>query len=86
MIDPQTTVRSYKLGCIVRGEPDRLHYNGCRFATAEECEEYGRDLYRRWTMLDGYVVVPSPDPVSYRMVDGHAYSLRSLEGGEGVQP
>lgn len=77
MSDP--TPRSYKLGCIVRGEHDRVHYNGLRFATFDECDDYGRDLYRRWTMLDGWQVEPCDEPVTYRMVDGIAYSLSALE-------
>lgn len=73
------TVTSFKLGCVVRNEPGRVHFNALRFATHEECEEYGKDLYSRWTMLESYEVRPSDEPVSHRMVDGRAYSLHSLE-------
>lgn len=70
---------SYRLGYIVHGEPDRVHFNGLRFATAEECAEYGRDLYSRWTMLERWEIHPDTEPVTHRMVDGHAYSLTVLE-------
>lgn len=76
---PAPRPASFKLGCIVRGEPNRVHFNALCFATAEECEAYGRDLYSRWTMLERYEIVPSDEPPSHRMVDGRAYSIATLE-------
>lgn len=70
---------SFKLACIVRNEPDRVHYNGLRFATALECEEYGCDLYRRWSMLERWEIHPDTEPATHRMVDGKAFSIASLE-------
>lgn len=61
------------------GYPGPGSSNALRFATAAEAEEYGRDLYSRWMGLARYEVQPSDEPVNYRMVDGHAYSLQSLE-------
>lgn len=68
----------FKLGCRVRGELDKLHFNACVFATRDECDAYGRDLYRRWTMLDSYEIVVTDEPVTYRFVDGAAYRLEAL--------
>jgi hypothetical protein len=79
-----TIPSSFRLGCIVRGEPGSVHFNALRFATSDECEAYGRDLYSRWTMLVSFEIHRSTDPVTHRMVDGHAFALASLEGGEGV--
>jgi hypothetical protein len=31
--------------------------NGCRFATRDEAEAYGRDLSRRWILVREYRVV-----------------------------
>lgn len=72
---------TYKLATYVRdgSDPDGPYYNGLRFETAEECEDYGKDLYSRWMMLKRYEVHPSTDPVTHRIVDGIAFSLRSLE-------
>lgn len=79
LIPPASIAWHFKLGCVVRGEPDRVHYNALVFASEDECEDYGKDLYSRWMMLERYVVTKTLDPVTYRMVDGHAYSIASLE-------
>jgi hypothetical protein len=52
--------RSYKVGCKTRGDSEWA-YNALRFATREQAEEYGADLYSRWTALDQYEVHESDD-------------------------
>ena len=43
--------------------------NGVRFATEAECERWARDRAMRWTLVREWRVVPSSDPVNYRIVD-----------------
>ncbi len=63
---------SYMLWCWDRPrrsdgqEPDQGATNALRFATQEEAELYGRELYSRWMGLDHYEVRESTDPVNYR--------------------
>lgn len=35
--------------------------NGLRFHTQQQAEDYGRDLFSRWTAVREWRVVPSPD-------------------------
>ena len=44
--------------------------NSLRFATREEAEAYGADLWRRWLAVVDRRVVTSDDPVNYAIVDG----------------
>lgn len=36
-------------------------YNGLRFATKEAAEEYGRDLYMRWTAVTEWEAHPADE-------------------------
>ena len=45
-------------------------YNALRFATCEEAGKYGRDLARRWTLVERIVVEESTDSVNYQWIDG----------------
>lgn len=56
----ETQVKSWKLGCKTKADTNWA-YNALRFATKEECEAYGGDLYSRWTALDKYEAHPSED-------------------------
>ncbi len=49
--------------------------NAMRFATYDEAKAYGNDLYSRWTAVEQKQIVPSSDPVNYRMVEGRAVPL-----------
>ena len=46
----------YKVEVRVRGEQS-FNGNGLRFATVEDGERYGSDLYGRWTAVEEYRVV-----------------------------
>ncbi len=52
--------KSWKVGCKTRGDSDWA-YNGLRFATKEEAEAYGSELFCRWTALEHYEAHPSED-------------------------
>lgn len=59
---------SYKAWMTFKDEPPAT--NSLAFATKEEAEAYGSDLYGRWTIPTGYEVRESDEPVNYRWVDG----------------
>lgn len=40
--------------------------NACHFATKEEADAYGRDLFGRWTLVREFRAAPSDEPVNYR--------------------
>ena len=65
---------SYKVDVVVRGEKDWVS-NALRFATTEEAEIYGRDLFRRWLLVDEWRVTESPDPVNYLVNNGELAEL-----------
>ena len=44
--------------------------NALRFATEIEAWTYVKDLERRWILVTNIRVVPSTDPVSYKIEDG----------------
>jgi len=56
---PDAAVRSYKAEMKVHGE---WSANQRRYATHEEADAAGKDLYSRWTAVEDYRVVPSSDP------------------------
>ncbi len=56
----KTEARSFRVGCKTRGDSDWA-YNGLRFATKEEAEAYGRDLFSRWTALEKWEVHESEE-------------------------
>lgn len=39
--------------------------NACRFATAEEAEDYALDLKSRWMLVRDWRIQKSDDPVNY---------------------
>lgn len=60
---------SWKTAVKVFGEP-QWNYNALRFETREEAEAWGRDLARRWTLVEKWEPQESDDPVNYRIQDG----------------
>jgi hypothetical protein len=69
-----TAPRSFKVGVKTPGDKSWA-YNGLRFATREEAERYGSDLYARWTAVQAVDVHPSDDPVNYAIRDGRLVRL-----------
>ena len=51
---------SFKVGCKT-AEDKNWAYNALRFATQDQAVEYGKDLYRRWTLLREWEVHPSDE-------------------------
>lgn len=47
--------------------------NALRFATREEAERWVGDLSMRWLAVRETRVMPSPDPVNYRLVKTDAH-------------
>ena len=65
-------VSSFKVRCKTRGDSAGAS-NALRFATREEGERYGAELYSRWMALETYEVVESDEPVNYAADEyGHA--------------
>ena len=60
---------SWKTAVKVRGESG-WSYNALRFATQEEAEAYGEDLYRRWLLVERCEAQETDEPVNYRFSDG----------------
>lgn len=52
--------KSFKVGCKTRGDVNWA-YNSLRFVTREQAQDYGADLYSRWTALESYEVHDSDD-------------------------
>lgn len=65
---------SYKVEVNTYGE-DGWNSNGLRFATGEEAESHGNDLYLRWTMVRSWRVAGSTDKPSHGWTDGGAKNL-----------
>lgn len=66
------TVKSYKPEFLADNSGEWAE-NALRFATMEEAALWAKGLERRWTMVREWRVVPSADPVNYRVVgDGDA--------------
>jgi len=51
---------SYKVACKTAGDTNWA-YNALRFATREDAEAYGRDLFSRWLALSEYEIHESED-------------------------
>lgn len=49
--------------------------NALRFATEAEANRYVHDLAMRWTAVADVRVIPSEDPVNYRIVDDKLEAL-----------
>ena len=60
---------SWKTAVKVHGEP-QWNYNSLRFATKEEAEAYGKDLFSRWMLVREWEAQESDDPVNYRFSSG----------------
>ena len=52
---------SFRVDCAVRGESNYAS-NALTFESADDAEQYARDLYCRWTMLEAWRVVPVTTP------------------------
>jgi hypothetical protein len=61
---------SFKPGVFVSGESQPV-FNGVRFATRDEAEQYGHDLAGRWILVERTVVEESDDPVNYEWIEDH---------------
>ena len=57
---------AFRTAVYVRGESNPS-YNSLVFATAEEAERYGSDLYSRWTMCERTAVESCDGKPNYRM-------------------
>jgi len=67
---------SYKVE-VIADSSGKWNGNALRFATEEEAEDYGNDLYSRWTLVTKKRVVTSEDPVNYSFTDGTLKSLNA---------
>lgn len=65
---------SYKAAIIAVGE-STPSYNGLRFATSDEANAYGKNLFSRWMGMKSFTVEESSDPVNYQFVDGKLITL-----------
>jgi len=66
---------SYKVEVLVAGETEWAT-NSLRFATREEAEAYGLDLFRRWLAVRKWRVAESDDPVNWTIRNGSLEPLR----------
>ena len=69
---------SFKTAVRIKGE-SRWTYNGLFFATSEEAEAWGRDLSRRWSLLEKWEAQTSNEPVNYKFENGQ---LIKVEKGD----
>jgi len=60
---------SFKTAVRIKDE-SRWTYNGLFFATSEEAEAWGRDLSRRWSLLEKWEAQTSNEPVNYKYENG----------------
>ena len=60
---------SYKVEVLVSGETTWAS-NALRFATTEEAEIYGKDLFRRWLLVKEWRIVESDEAVNYCIKNG----------------
>lgn len=56
--------------------------NAQRFATREQAEAAGKDLFARWVAMRAYRVVPSPDPPNQALPDTKAEDAAGAPDGE----
>lgn len=57
--------------CEVRERRDlKWSSNALRFATKEECQQYGVDLFMRWMTLDKWQATPSDDEPTHKWERG----------------
>ncbi len=62
-IEKNSPPLSYAVGCKTNKNETRWSTNAMRYATKEEAEKAGADLFSRWTALAEYCVLPTFDPV-----------------------
>lgn len=55
---------------VIADDSGKFVSNSLRFATEHEADLYVKDLARRWTLVRETRVVPSNDPVNYRIEGG----------------
>ena len=60
---------SFRAGIKAAGESG-LSYNGLHFSTHDEAVGYAKNLYLRWTMMTGYEIEETADPVNYQWTPG----------------
>lgn len=53
-------MKSFKVAVVGVGETT-FSYNGLRFATREQAQAWGEDLYSRWTGMESFEVQESED-------------------------
>ena len=66
---------SYRIMLQIAGEQG-LVGNGQRFATFEEADDSACARAGRWTLVRGWRIDESEDPVNYGFVEGRDISLR----------
>jgi hypothetical protein len=67
---------SFKLGVKTSGDKDWV-YNGLRFSSKEEADDYGTDLMRRWFAVTEWESHESTDPVTHSFVDGKLEEVKN---------
>ena len=60
----------------VRGE-EGWSYNGLVFATAEEADAYGLDLYHRWMLVERWEAQPTDQSVNYKFTVGELVEVKN---------
>jgi len=68
---------NYKVEVLVAGETTWAS-NALRFATTEEAETYGKDLFRRWLLVKEWRIAESDEAVNYCINNG---SLEPVTAG-----
>lgn len=65
---------------VIADDSGKWTGNGLRFATEKEAKVWVDDLSRRWMLVREVRVVPSDEPVNYRMreVEPHRWQLEEV--------
>ena len=61
---------SYKVEVLVSGETTWVS-NALRFATTQEAEIYGKDLFSRWLAVKEWRITESDEAVNYCIENGN---------------
>lgn len=59
----------FKLGVKTPGDTEFV-FNALCFETEQEAEDYGRDLFSRWSAVKETKVLTSDEPINYRFTNG----------------
>jgi hypothetical protein len=59
--------------------------NGLRFPAKDQAEDYGRDLFSRWSGIQSYRVIERSEPANYTFVNRHLESLNQNENSQPTQ-